>query len=452
MENHAENQQIEHARHLLRHERMEQAKRLTFHYALIQSFFWMGYTSIRSYTTPFLTDNGLSYSVIGILYAVASIGSVLLQTELSDLLDRSKKFHLKNITLTLVAIVLLLGGWLLIFNIADVTAPMLTGILYVIMLIILYVLQPLITSLCYLFINHGFPLNFGLARGIGSVCCAAINVLIGNLVVRFGSGIIFYPLLLFFFLLVVMILTFRVKGVHIHSHKPIEFHLQTEEGEKTVTSEDVKKHVEAAAQKAKEAKNANTLEFLRRNPMFLFFLIASFCSMTAYQSINSYLITIAERVGGNSRTVGYCFAISAASELPSMAGFNWLRKKIGVTKVLRISAFFYIMKPLLMFLATTESMLFVAALMQMGAFGLFLPGSAYFANQAVSQTDRVKAQALVSTATIGLAMTVGSLLGGFIIDQLGVTNFLIFCISFAVIGFIVMFLIMNRYDKVKKIK
>ncbi len=419
-------------------EKSRQARALTLHYALIQAAFWMGYMSIRAYTTQYLADRGLSYTLIGVLYAVASIGSVLLQTGLSGMIDGQSKIRLRTVTMILVGLVLVLGGWLLLFQIIGLNRPVMVAALYTLMLIILYGLQSFITSLCYEFINHGIPVNFGLARGVGSITCAVINVIVGNLVVRYGSGCIFYPLMGFFLCLVILILTFQVRGVHIHSHKPIGFHLKT--GDTTHSKKTHAKH------------QGGTLDFLRRNPIYSLFLVGCFLSMTAYQCINSYMINIAEGVGGSSRTVGYVLAIAAAVELPAMVCFNWFRKKLSATILLRIAGFFFIMKALFMLLARTETMMYMAALTQMFSFGIFLPASTYFANEAVPPEDRVKAQAMISSATVGLAMTVGSLFGGTLIDNFGVRAFLIVCVAFAAAGFAVILISTGRYDQSKKMK
>ena len=417
-------------------EKQKQARLLTIHYALIQATFWMGYMSIRAYTTQYLADRGLTYTLIGVLYAVASIGSVLLQTGLSGMIGSRWKIRLRTVTLILVGLVLFLGSWLLLFQLLDVKKPVLVALLYVVMLIILYGLQSFITSLCYEFINHGIPVNFGLARGVGSITCAVINVIVGNLVVRFGSGVIFYPLLGFFVALVVLILTFQVRGVHINSHKPIEFHLKT--GDTSHSKKTYSKH------------QGSTLDFMKRNPVYTLFLLGCFFSMTAYQCINSYMINIAEGVGGSSRTVGYVLAIAAAVELPAMVAFNWLRKKLSATRLLRIAGFFFIMKALFMLLARSETMMYLAALNQMFSFGIFLPASTYFANEAVMPEDRVKAQAMISAATVGLAMTFGSLFGGALIDNCGVKIFLVFCVAFACVGFAVIYASTKLYDRKKK--
>ncbi|MBR1757885.1 MAG: MFS transporter [Lachnospiraceae bacterium] len=422
----------------LRAEKVHEAGKLTLHYALIQGAFWMGYMAIRAYTTQYLADRGLSYTIIGVLYAIASIGSVLLQTGLSGIIDRSKKIRLQPVTLTLIGIVLALGGSLLFFQYMGVNQPILVAILYAIMLIILYALQSFITSLCYVFINHGIPVNFGLARGVGSICAALINVIMGNLVVIFGSGCIFYTLLGFFVILVILVVTFRIRGYHVHSHKPIEFHLRTGDTSHSQTTH--KKH------------QGGTLSFMRKHKNFVLFLIGCFFSMTAYQCVNSYMINIATDVGGSAKTVGYTLAIAASMELPAMVSFNWLQKKLTATRLLRVAGIGFILKVLLMTLAKSEGMMYIAAMMQSVSFGIFLPASTYFANDCVDAEDRVKAQALISAATVGMAMTIGSLIGGAIIDHFGIKALLWLCVGFAAIGCVITFYVTHIYDRRKKIK
>lgn len=47
----------------------------------------------------------------------------------------------------------------------------------------------------------------------------------------------------------------------------------------------------------------------------------------SHNLINTYLINIIEKAGGNSSDMGISLSIAAALELPAMAGFSFLVKK-----------------------------------------------------------------------------------------------------------------------------
>lgn len=323
----------------------------------------------------------------------------------------------------------MISGWISYSN------QLVLGIIFTLMLGVLYALQPFLTSLCYEFINHGIDVNFGLARGIGSICCSFVSATVGYLILLFGSDCILWCLFLMFVLLFILVITFTVSGRHKHTHSPIRFRPHAFERRRS-TSE--------------SGKESGALDFMRRNKTYTIFLLGCCLFMTAYQSINSYLINIATNVGGDSSTVGVTLGIAAAVELPVMACFSFIMKRFSCTRLLRFSSFFYILKAAGMLIAANPAMIYMAALMQMGSFAVFLPASTHFANIAVAPHDRVKAQALLSASTVGLSMTIGSLFGGTIIDQLGVRFLLLFCVIIAAMGFLLTCYVTKKVEKTQE--
>ena len=151
-------------------------KNLTGPYACIQALYWMYFAAIMSFSGFFLLDGGFSNTQIGIIAAAAGIISALLQPVLASYADRPDSPSLKKLIQIFYMIQLLLGVGLFFSR-----SLILTGLLYGISIALLQLLTPFINALGMESINQGQQLNFGLARGMGSVAYAIIcYVLLAN--------------------------------------------------------------------------------------------------------------------------------------------------------------------------------------------------------------------------------------------------------------------------------
>ena len=116
-----------------------------------------------------------------IIAAVAGIMSALLQPVLAGYADRPDSPSLKKIIQILYVIQLLLGIGLFFSR-----TLILTGLLYGISIALLQLMTPFINALGMESINQGQKLNFGLARGMGSVAYAVICYVLGIITVKAG--------------------------------------------------------------------------------------------------------------------------------------------------------------------------------------------------------------------------------------------------------------------------
>ena len=382
------------------------AKQLTIQYALIQACFWAGYMGIRGFTTVYLSERGFSYSLIGLVVALASGLSVILQTLLGNLSDRKPQIPIRFFTAGLLIAAMLTAAFLIVFpyNIIPVTF-----LVYVTMNTIMTATQPFVTSQAYDYINRGLHINFGLARGMGSISAGLSTAIVGKLVQRLGPDCIMPILIGAYTIDLALVLTFtRKHGI------PAK-----------------------AVPKKTDAVPAGVMEFFRQNRRFTLFLVGSCLLLFSYQCINTYLINIAKAAGGDSSTVGFELAIAAVCELLPMSTYHYLARRYGCERMLRVSCIFFLLKTVGMLLAFRVPVIYLAALMQVGGFGLYFPASADFANRAVRPADRVKGQALLSAASVGLATMAGSLIGGVIIDFLGIRVLMSICLVVCACGAVI---------------
>ena len=162
-------------------------KRLNFEYSCIHGTYWMFYGVVSSFASVFLLARGYSSSQIGLTLAAANILAVVLQPIAADLADRVKRPSLIGITEILTVMMMIVTIGLFIFD--GRTAAL--SAVFVLLIAWHTVLHPLFNSLTFKLEECGVPINFGIARSMGSLAYSALVAVLGTLVE--ARGIIVLP-------------------------------------------------------------------------------------------------------------------------------------------------------------------------------------------------------------------------------------------------------------------
>ena len=154
-------------------------KNLTWNYALIQSFFWMNFAAIMGFSSIYLLDCSITNTQIGIIIAAAGVISAILQPVVASYADRPSSASLRSIV-TMICLVILAVNVVILFLYHH--SPLLTGLFYGGSITLLQLMLPLVNSLGTETMNQGRKLNWGIARGMGSLVYAIIAYLLGIIV------------------------------------------------------------------------------------------------------------------------------------------------------------------------------------------------------------------------------------------------------------------------------
>ena len=111
-------------------------------------------------------------------------------------------------------------------------------------------------------------------------------------------------------------------------------------------------------------------------------------------------------------------------------------KKVRCSTLLKLSCAMFSVKMLLCCVAPNVPLLYAAQVVQMIAFGLYIPASVQYVNEVVAPADRVKGQALVTTTTT-LSAIAASLLSGVMLDNLGVSETMLVSAIISAVGALV---------------
>ena len=386
--------------------------KLMLQYCVLQGSYWASFCVLYAFATVFLLSRGFESSMIGVIIAVGNILGVILQPVVASIADRSEKISLHKLTAFLSVIMIVLIAFLyMIPNILLAVA-----VLFLLTDTFLQVIQPLINSVSVYYVNQGVSVDFGAARGIGSLSYAAASYILGIAVERFGTKSI-----LMAGMLVVLIMLMTVLSMPVLSS--------------------------SAALQSKQIQlkqsDVGLLEFANRYKYFMLTLAGVTFLFTFHNMNNAYLIKVIENVGGTSADMGRMLSIAAVTELPVMFLFSRISKHFKSSTLLIVSGIFFAMRAAGFMLAGNMMIMYLAATLQIGSFALYSPSSVYYVNETMLDQDKFKGQA-VMTATNTLGGVFGSLLGGFLIDHAGVGAMNTVCFAMAAAGAVLVFLFAGR--------
>lgn len=367
-------------------------KKLNIKYAFTQGLYWMIYCVFLGYASVYLLDKTYTNTQIGFIMATGFLCSILLQQIVAAYTDRSNKVTVLTVTLFCIAFLLLFSIVLLAVS---RKSPLLT-FAFICISIVIMLLQPLINSINFYLVHRGITMNFGVARSFGSLFYAIISALLGIALVTKSTD--FIPktgmiLLALFFVLLLSLFFDDKKLVSLSKEKEADTSLQ---------------------------EHFSIKDFCYQYRFFFLFLLGGLGMFFGHTTINNYCYQICLHVGGNSADLGNIQAFSAILELPAMIFFSQLNKRFGCRKLLQIAAFFFSVKILITLFAGSVLFLYISMIFQMFAFAVYIPGSVHFVDEIMSSKDAVKGQAFV-TGMITLANLLASILGGFLIDNFGIS-------------------------------
>ena len=282
-------------------------------------------------------------------------------------------------------------------------------ILYMGMNTLNYCMPPMLSAMGMEFINRGYYLNFGLSRGLGSISYAVCAAVLGIVIDRFFPGVLGY------IYVVLAILLFLAVSV-----------MKDLEAEEPTFQQEI---VE------REKKPEESIwKTVCKNKTFLCLMIGFCLANMNNAAIATYTVNIIKNLGGSDTVLGFANFVSAASEMPVMLLFGYFMKKGNCIRLLKVSAVFFLIKPLVLVFANALLLVILGLGLQGLSFGLFTPAAVYYVNSTLIPEQRVKGQAIFSTITAGAATCGGNVLGGWLQDAFGLQTMLWVCAAMALVG------------------
>ena len=393
---------------------------MTARYALIHGSYWMVFGATYNFITVYLLSKNFVSHEIGLILAFTNIFSAILQPLVAGYADRSRKSALRYTTSLMLFICLSLS-----FIMAVSPAIMfITASLYFLLLTVMLTIHPLINALGMNYINEGIALNFGFARGMGSLSYAVMSFVLGAAVEQYGTDILPFAFIILFGFTFLFTISFTMKN---------------RSSEEAATSESRG----ASDSSHDDISTLTAAGFIFKYHRFSLYLLGVILIFISFNLINIYMIKIVQNVGGNEATMGSAFAIAAILELPVMLSFAKLISKYHNTSLLKLSGLVFSVKAFITLISSTVGMIYLAQSFQMLSYAIFIPGSIYYVNQVIEKKDMIKGQAFTTAATT-LGGVGGSLIGGWILSAATVRLMLIVGLVISLTGSLILLMTIEK--------
>ena len=372
---------------------------------IITAGFWMTFCIFTAYAQVFLTEGaGYDKTAYGAILAAGNIGGALLGPALGAWIDRNRKIRHANVIYILLA---LQAAMLVLLRISPVKGLLCT-LCYALYMAVALPVNAINLDLCVRLEHAKAPLNFGLARSMGSLGFAILSAILGNLTAALDYRIL--PI-------AGLVITAIQAAGNLMTDRDLR-KAETDAPQETVTASE--KPVSLAA-------------FVRENKSFCLMLFGTILIFIAHNMDGNFLLELVENLGGNETTLGYLAAFTAVVEVPVMIFAAALLRKRPCLWYIRLSFVFFILKILAYTFAPNIPLFFAARLLQAPSYALYTVLIVTYADQTVARKDSAKAQSLaVSMTTIGAVLAM--LLGGWMFEHYDIRTTMLTAVAIVTAG------------------
>ena len=388
------------------------ARQVNIHHAVMQGSYFAGFSAIWGFGPVLLLYWGLSNSALGVVTSLALLLPLLIQPVLASLSDADPRWTSRRLALGLS--LLTLAAALAIMLLPEQKTVLLVS--YAVIGVTLVCTSPFFNSMVMAYHLRGVNVNYGLGRGTGSAAYAIVALVMGFVLERRSPTVILPVLLAALAIQIVSIWSFRY---------PLPELPRTEE--------------------AAPPQVLSLPKLLRKYTAFTVLLVGCALLQGGHNACNTYMIHIADKVGAGEGLMGVILAVSAFTELPAMALFPRMHRRLSLRTLFRICAATFVLKDLLFWVARSPVLLYIAAVIQFFEFGIFLPACVYYVAERLDSANQAKGQGLIHVCSNGLGPAVMTAIGGRLIDSAGINTMLMVTTAAGFAGFLVVLAATSRY-------
>ena len=361
---------------------------LNIEYSLVQAFFWMGFCVCSAYAAVFLQGRGYSNSELGLIISLGSIAAFIISPSLASKLDRSKEGALFASLWVIIAVQLLaLIGFLLVPG-----KGIAVSVMYCVYLTTTIIANPIQTQLCFLMSGWGGDVNYGAARGMGSLAYALTSMFVGARIAKFGTGVLTVAALVILACQAAILLRISLEFVRLG--KP-----------------------SARSGSDEKAGGKGLWEFMRSNVRFCMMLLGVAVLFFTHNLITNFMINIVRNVGGDSSDMGSINGVMALL-------YERITRRIRCSSTIRFAAMMFVLRALAIALSPGIPGLYAAQILQAGSFALITPALVQYVSLTIRPEDSAKGQSLSYSMTT-LGSIFAGLFGGIMYDSLSVRTTLL---------------------------
>ncbi len=166
---------------------------------------------------------------------------------------------------------------------------------------------------------------------------------------------------------------------------------------------------------------------------FPLLLAGIICLSLAHVLIDNFMLQIMQSLGGGTENLGLALSIAAFVEVPAIWLYGKLRRRLSDQTFLVFAVWPWAFKTFLIFLAESPTAIYAAEVLQFCSYAFYTPSIVCCVDRWFPPESRLRGQSLVGSAyTLGCVLA--AVLGGTLLDALGVPATLLILVGIACMG------------------
>lgn len=369
---------------------MKPKNTMTASYAAVQASFWMTWCTSVSFAAVYLQGLGYGNGELGLVTAAGSLLGALLGPLLSARIDRDERISAGRLIPPVLAAQAAALVLLLCFPVKGAVSS--AG--FALYMMFASSVNSLNLKLYSDAVYRGVQMDYGFARGMGSLFFVLLSLVLGLAVER--SSVRAVPLA-GLLMCALQYLAFRAFD---------------------------RRLPESRAAAAGQAETGASLSaFARKNRRFCVLLLGTVLIFFAHNIVCNFLINVTRNVGGDIGDMGVLNGFMAAVEIPVLLFYSTLFRRQSHASLLRAAFVFFALKAVAIAAAPNVTLLGAAFLLQAPSFALYAAAIVPYVSAVVSHEDSAKAQSLAFTMTT-LGGVLANVIGGWMLDRMPVSQVL----------------------------
>ncbi|MBQ3211836.1 MAG: MFS transporter [Oscillospiraceae bacterium] len=377
---------------------------LNIAYCLIQFIYWTCGCIAIGFASAFLGKIGYSNSSIGLISAISSVLGFILMLSVSQHVDKNGGHAVYSSLMTGISVQA--AALLLVFIIRIPCIAV--SISYIVFMSITHIINTLISKLYMDLKEIGFEINFGIARGLGSLGYAMTSIFAGSLLMSI------HPIFMLFICLCLFLILLSI-SLYIRKNALAQYNIISAPG------------------CVKRADGLSLSNFIMSYKSFVFLVIGISLVSASNKTLTVFLVNIVDGVGGNARHFGIISAYLALIEVPVSFLFSNLKKRYSVSLLLFFSMVFYTLKITGYTFAGSFGVLIAASSLQAFSTGIYQPSAVEYVRENIPYNSTALAQSLMTGLPL-LFSFISTVVFGFLLDKFSVSHVLPFTMLLAILG------------------
>ena len=373
----------------------------TFRFSLMLYFFWSSVVSIEIFLVPFLIASGYSSTLAGYVMSAAFFFSIGTGPLWGLVCDRTGRHRLVIILAMVSAALAMLAvpgvrsfypAILLLAAVYSATANSMPAIL---------------DSWIMEHRARDSSINYGVARGFGSLGYAMMSIGLGRVVDRLGLAAMFRVYAAVAAAVVLVVLSIR---------KPRGAETAAPQGGPAPKDHRI---ITGSLAPAANTSVRALVRAVVSSKEYFWFVLASLGIFTSLRAAITFLPLLVYSVGGTNTHLGFAQAVAASSEIPFMLIAAWLVKRYRPRYVLVTAMAMFVVRVGILRYVTTPTGVVLVQLLHGASFGLFLPASIYFIDVVAPKQFKTVFQTIAPAIYFGIGSVTGSSIAGNVVDIFG---------------------------------